>query len=565
MFGWIIVNEKLCDSYISKFEYIENNQFTILMNKNLKFKEDKIFFENSDYIVILDGIIYNKKELEKKYKCKLVDIIIELYRSNPQDVPKSLRGTFSGLIFEKNNQHIYIYTNHIGDGGVFYLNQRNKILIGNNFNLLVDIMKLTKMKYTLDINAVKYMCTFGYMLDNTTYIKSIKRLLGGEEIYISNDEMIHIGRYHDFTNENLNHLTENEYIEGLDFYFRQAVKRGFEKDREYGYTSLVDLSGGLDSRIVNFVAKDMGFENIVNISFSQAMSDEYIAMIEVSRKLRNKIIHYPLDNATHLYDIDQIVFDSYGLSQYAGAGAIISILNDLDPNVYGLEHGGILGDIADGVFPGKHYREHKKATLELGMPFSKVLSLDILDGEVVEQYPNVEMFQIKTRGMLGAVNTHFLRNNFGGYHTPFGDVDFYEFFLSIPLGIRGKGEIQRKWIEAKYPEAFDVIEDKLMCKPNANNFVKEYKKFKKKINSKVVQYFGKRIKNKAMNNMNPRQYWYETNDKLRNFIDNYYENNIDKLQFNEEALEIVRKLYYKGNVNDKLIALTVLAVAKLYF
>lgn len=51
--------------------------------------------------------------------------------------------------------------------------------------------------------------------------------------------------------------------------FKNAIKRAFEKDLEYGYKHLVALSGGLDSRMTAWVAHTMGYTNMLNYTFSQ--------------------------------------------------------------------------------------------------------------------------------------------------------------------------------------------------------------------------------------------------------------------------------------------------------
>lgn len=60
-----------------------------------------------------------------------------------------------------------------------------------------------------------------------------------------------ITQYYSLDNSHVKQdMTAEDAVELIDRYFRQAVKREFDKDKEYGYEHLVDLSGGLDSRMV---------------------------------------------------------------------------------------------------------------------------------------------------------------------------------------------------------------------------------------------------------------------------------------------------------------------------
>lgn len=568
MYGWKVTN---CESVINSDEITPEEgcikkigAISFVMKQNGRFKEDKVFQETKDYFVIIDGVVLNKAELLAEYEIDYIDILLNLYIKDKEALPKSLRGSFSGMIYDKKTEEIFAFTNHSGDGGVFYYCEGTKFIISSNFGWIAKELKKSNIEYKLDKNAVNYMCTFGYMLDNTTYIDSVKRIMPGEAVCISKGNM-HKKYYHKFNNYDVVSMSEDQIIEELDRLFRRAIKREFDKDREYGYKSIIDLSGGLDCRVVNYVSKAMGYNDVLNVSFSQSFSDEHKAMMAISRDLKNQIIYYPLDNANHLYDLDKIVSKNYGLSFYAGAGAIMSIMENVNLNIYGLEHGGIMGDMAEGVFPGAGYTEHIAPTFEAGMPFSRSLDLNILPQEVLDEYENLELFTIMGRGLLAAGNTQLIRREYTGYSSPYEDVDFYDFFISIPLDIRGRGQILRKWIERKYPEAFDVIEDKLMCKPNANKATKTVKKFKKKVTGKITQYFQGIVPKLAMNNMNPMQFWYNTNEELRLFVKDYYENNIWKLDEYGYEQKTVKIMYESERVIDKLIALTVLSVIKQFF
>ena len=62
-------------------------------------------------------------------------------------------------------------------------------------------------------------------------------------------------------------------------------------------------------------------------------------------------------------------------------------------------------------------------------------------------------------------------------------------------------------------------------------------------------------------NMNPMQYWYETNKDLKQIMDNYYKNNIELLKdakLKQDAIE----LYNNGNANEKIQVITLLSFIK---
>ena len=67
-------------------------------------------------------------------------------------------------------------------------------------------------------------------------------------------------------------------------------------------------------------------------------------------------------------------------------------------------------------------------------------------------------------------------------------------------------------------------------------------------------------------NMNPIDAWYDADIGIQQFFQSYYEreikNEVEALRANRNKLS---EMLLKGNVKDKTMALTVLAVAKQYF
>ena len=65
--------------------------------------------------------------------------------------------------------------------------------------------------------------------------------------------------------------------------------------------------------------------------------------------------------------------------------------------------------------------------------------------------------------------------------------------------------------------------------------------------------------------MNPLDYWYNTNADLKEFINNYYSSNIDRLNFDYDLKKDCMFLFSEGSNLEKNQVLTLLAVLKIYF
>jgi len=83
--------------------------------------------------------------------------------------------------------------------------------------------------------------------------------------------------------------------------------------------------------------------------------------------------------------------------------------------------------------------------------------------------------------------------------------------------------------------------------------------------NKLMFSFGISESGVQSNNMNPIQYWFDTKEDLRKYVESYYAENKLFLAEYKTTCERVDKLMSSDKSTDKLIALTVLAVGKRYF
>ena len=67
------------------------------------------------------------------------------------------------------------------------------------------------------------------------------------------------------------------------------------------------------------------------------------------------------------------------------------------------------------------------------------------------------------------------------------------------------------------------------------------------------------------NNMNPFEYWYKNNIQIRDFIEKYYYENIERYTELAGSCENVDKMFRSSNIMDKCMAINVLANVKRYF
>jgi hypothetical protein len=65
--------------------------------------------------------------------------------------------------------------------------------------------------------------------------------------------------------------------------------------------------------------------------------------------------------------------------------------------------------------------------------------------------------------------------------------------------------------------------------------------------------------------MNPMDYWYNNDEKLRSYLQEMYEARIGNAVLPRELAEDMKMLYRTGNFTDKGLVLTVLSAVNNYF
>ncbi|MED4635287.1 hypothetical protein P9443_20650 [Peribacillus frigoritolerans] len=542
------------------FKSTKGDNFHFENRVNKKFQNDKIFYENEEYIIITDGILLNSKQLINRYKSKnLVETIIKMYECKGEQFFNEIRGSYSCIIFDKKFEKWLIFTDQLGDKKVYFSEVSEGYIIGSRVNDIASVLKANKNPLTLSEDSSLFMLTFGFMIDDNTMVNQIKRLLPGHYLKIENNDLSII-KYFQFDNEPIIKGTEDEIIDQLDHLFRESVKLQFEKDKEYGYKHLASISGGLDSRMVNVVANDLGYKDILNYTFSQSnYLDEKIAK-QIAVDLNHEFIFKSLDDAKFLLDIDSIVKINGGTSIYYGLAHSKNNLDSLNLESYGLVHTGQIGDVVVGSFSKSP--QHERVEFSNYVYSSKYQYL--LKNIEFDDYENDELFKMYNRGFNFALNGNLSFQERTESFSPFCNVEFMQFCLNIPLHFRINHNLYYKWIIKKYPSAANYKYERIKSKITTPKLVVRSMNFtfrciNKALNIlKLPTLYGYNTKR----GMNPFDYWYRQNYEFKKFIDNYYEKNIALLDGNKDVQEKCKYMFKTGITVEKIQVLTILSTAK---
>jgi len=303
----------------------------------------------------------------------------------------------------------------------------------------------------------------------------------------------------------------------------------------------------------------MGYTDQLNLTYCQSDYLDYKISQKIAVYLGHEYLFKALDDVSWLYDIDDIISKNNGAALYTGITGGSRLLGMLNTEQFGLEHTGMIGDVTLSTF--YHDRELNFGKPRLGLnQYSNRLSYAV-DNQVMEEYTCQEMFAIYTRGMMGAMSSYIIRQHYIEAASPFTDVDFLEVNYTIPFAYRDKHSIYMKWMAEKYPQSTSFGWEKWGgVKPREDHiFFRKVKTTQRLLRQAACKAF----KRQSSDNMNPLDYWYQRNPGIQKYYREYYNGNRDRID--GELGKDISRMFEEGSVEEKSMALTVLAVLKAYF
>ena len=577
MSGFYWTNMKLCPTIIPDsemvFRSVEFADYKMFQYTTNKFYDDKCFDLKDGYFSCMEGVVLNKVELYDKYQVNSISNLTCLMYQEKEDFFNDFRGSFSGMYCDLPNSKWSFFTNHYGDNAVFYYQHEDKFIVSSSLKWIAEGLKQNKILYAVDEKAVYYLLTYGFMADESTYIQGVSRLLPGHYIEISNGN-IQIKEYYALKRDKMNlaNKSENELIEILDDLFTRAVKREYEKDREYGYRHLIELSGGLDSRMNYWIAHELGYKDSMAITFCQSNYTDELVAKQIASYCKDEILVWPLDSAKHLYDVDRCTSLNFGISLYSGVGGELRIFDNINMKKYGVLHTGQLGDAIVGTYIKDEQELYSFGTI--GNYSGKLLGS--FKDNSYDRFSNREEYFLNVRGFLGCLSSHLYARYYTEECSPFLDADVMDFCLSIPLSKRIDHNIYKKWILVKHPEAARFVWEKtgtLISKSESYLKLRQLKQVAWDVLTHprlLLRKIGLPVKAPTLSDyrgMNPMDRWLRDNDTLQKFVKEYYQMHIENARkvLSTKMIEDIDDLYERGSMGEKTQVFTVLSAMELLF
>ncbi|MEN8126121.1 MAG: asparagine synthase-related protein [Bacteroidota bacterium] len=513
-----------------------------------KFHNDKIFEEDNELIIGIDGVVLNLSSLKNKHAISdQFQLMKHLYYKRKENFASDFKGEFTGFIFEKKSAFLLFFNNKTATKQCFYSQVESTFIITPSIKNIIDLKNSFNYNSSLDFSACYNMLTFGGMIEDQTLIKGVRKLNAGDYLKLE-DEKFSLNKYFDFNNIEYSISDKKQAIEQLDKTFESAVELEYQKDQEYNYRHIATLSGGLDSRFNVMLASRLGYNN-ETFCFSQSnYLDEKIAK-QISDDLYLNFQFIPLDKGEYLQDLAENVELNNGLQFYLSAAHFNFALKKINLKDFGLVHTGLAGDGILGGFLSKG--DHPDF-------YSNKISYKLVDKlenklSIERKYKNEEVFKLYQRV--------FNVTNFGAYvvepHqsylvSPFLDEDVLITALSIDPKLKKK-QVYLDWLIKKHPYTTKYKWEKTGFKPNA-----KYKTELSRYTNKIKKEFWNLTKQQQKLSMTPEDFWLKSNVENQNFYNNTFHQKIDRIRTNQELFKDLKFVFYQGNINEKAAVLTIL-------
>ncbi|HQI70975.1 MAG TPA: asparagine synthase (glutamine-hydrolyzing) [Bacteroidales bacterium] len=221
-----------------------------------------IFNEDKSICIIFNGEIYNFKELKAEllkkghtfYTTSDTEVIVHLYEEEGNTFFHRLNGIFAFALLDKKKDRLLLVRDHFGVKPLHYYFNNGLLIFGSEQK---SILLHPAVSRSINYNALHSHLNLRYTQRNETLFEGIKRLPPAHFLIFENGN-ISIQRYWELNPQPDPEMNEDEAIEKMHFFIKQAIDRQLMSDVPLG----VYLSGGMDSSTIVQKMHELGLPQI---------------------------------------------------------------------------------------------------------------------------------------------------------------------------------------------------------------------------------------------------------------------------------------------------------------
>src|SRR5687768_2524013 len=239
--------------------------------------EQPVFNEDKSVTVILNGEIYNYRELRTKLEkrghsfrsASDSEVLPHLYEEYGDGMIRELNGMFAFALWDSKRRRLLIARDRFGEKPLYWGIFDNTLLFSSEPKVL---LAHPAVKPSLNIQALRQYLSFDYVPAPLSIYEGINKLPAAHKLVLE-DRRVCVERYWQLSYKPTDPIpTENEAAEHLQELLADAVRMRLVSDVPLG----VLLSGGVDSSSIAALAVRASTEPVktFSISFAEASFDE---------------------------------------------------------------------------------------------------------------------------------------------------------------------------------------------------------------------------------------------------------------------------------------------------
>lgn len=213
--------------------------------------DQPIFNEDSSVVVVLNGEIYNFRELREDLRRRGhqfatdgdTEVIVHLYEEHGIDCVRHLHGMFAFALWDRRRNRLLLARDRIGKKPLYYRSADGGVTFASELRALLEDPQTLR---TVDPQAVDCFFTYGYVPAPLSIFSGVRKLPPGHTLVIE-DGRVTVDRYWRLDYARKLAVTDpRELHEPIREHLRAATQRRMIADVPLG----AFLSGGIDSSAV---------------------------------------------------------------------------------------------------------------------------------------------------------------------------------------------------------------------------------------------------------------------------------------------------------------------------
>ncbi|MCM3596650.1 asparagine synthase (glutamine-hydrolyzing) [Metabacillus idriensis] len=265
--------------------------------------------DDDRYQIVFNGEIYNYVELREllfrkgeRLKTETdTEVIVALYHLYGKDVLRYLRGMFSFLIWDTQEQHLFAARDHFGIKPLYYIEDGFTVLFASEMKCLKEYKRTA---YVNDVSLQHYL-SFQYVPDPDTIQKEIHKVPPGYCVTkVAGDRMV-LEKYWEPKMKPVPSNDESRMIDAIQTVIVDSVKMHMRSDVPVGSF----LSGGVDSSIIASIARQFhpGLKTF-SVGFKQEGYSEIDVAKETAAAIGAENFAYYVDHTEFMRELPKIIW-----------------------------------------------------------------------------------------------------------------------------------------------------------------------------------------------------------------------------------------------------------------